>query len=103
MLGETISAHETLTLNETIMNNLDIKRRPDSRGWSCVFLYDGQYYLADLTYCFGDVECMIFKSDATGQFTFDDALGEYTNRDCEFSPEALRNCIEDFITNYLSQ
>lgn len=78
--------------------DLKIEPRWDSRGWACVFNHDGQWYLADLTTidC-GMVECMIFKSDETGQFSFDDALGEYCNRDCEFSPEGLKKCIEEFI------
>jgi len=66
-------------------------------GWQAVFRYNGQYYLADLTLVCYEIECMIFKCDHTGQFTFKDALGEYCNRDCEFSPEGLKQCIDEFI------
>jgi len=40
---------------------------------------------------------MIFKSDSNGQFGFDDALGEYTNTECEFSEQGLRKCIDEFV------
>ena len=81
------------------MESLKIKRRCDGLGWCCVFQHQGQWYFADLTitpFVCG-VECMIFKSDSTGQFSFKDALGEYCNNDCEYSAEGLKKCIYEFI------
>lgn len=78
----------------------------DYNGWCCIFNIDGQYYLGSLTFrtdCdFGTdniigVQCIIFKCDSTGQFTFKDALGECECRSCEYSPSGLSLCVEDFI------
>jgi hypothetical protein len=80
--------------------DIKIERRCDHRGWCCVFKHNGQWYFADLTIVnYVVVECMIFKSDETGQFSFEDALGEYCNQDCEYSPEGLKKCIEEFMSN----
>ena len=77
---------------------LNIEPRRDYLGWQCVFEHKGQEYLADITIMPDyETECMIFKSHG-GQFTFEDAMGVYTNYDVDFSPEGLEECIRDFIS-----
>ena len=77
---------------------LNIQRRADGRGFCCIFFHKGQEYFADLTIMPDwETECMIFKSH-NGQFSFADALGEYCKCGIDLSPDALRECIEEFIS-----
>lgn len=68
-------------------------------GYYAIFNVNGQYYYASLALVFCEPEVMIFKSDETGQFSFEDALGEYSSRDVDFTPDALRDCIEEFVAS----
>lgn len=81
------------------MEHLKIERSP--MGFCCVFYIGEQEYLASLiiqtAYAdFYGTECIIFKSKDR-QFTFADALGECMARNIDYSQDALRECVEDFI------
>lgn len=70
-------------------------------GFGCSFFIGEQEYLASLIiqtayHDFYGTECIIFKAK-NKQFTFEDALGECCARDIEFSPDALRAVVKDFI------
>ena len=70
-------------------------------GFCCLFFIGSQEYLgsliirSDLGY---ETECVIFKT-TNGQFTFEDALGECMMRGVEYSQDALRECVTDFISS----
>ncbi len=80
---------------------MELKIERKSRGFHCVFEHKGQEYIGSLIVqdahadWYG-VECIIFKS-VDKQITFGNALGVCIMRDCEFSQDALRERIEDFI------
>lgn len=80
---------------------VNVERRYYGLGWQCLFEHKGQEYLASLTirsdrnYC---VECIIFKA-VDKQITFENALGVCYGLNCDYSPDAVRECVEDFIAN----
>ena len=80
------------------MENLQICRRLDCQGFQGLFYHKGQEYLASQCFRMDGyyTECVIFKT-TNGQFTFEDALGEYRKIDVELTRESLIDCIEEFI------
>ena len=82
------------------MDELKIERTC-APGFACIFHIGEQEYLGSLIIqtAYADyygTECIIFKSK-NGQFTFDDALAECMPRNIDFSQDALRECVTDFI------
>lgn len=86
---------------------LNIERRIDCRGFSCIFYHKNQEYLADVTFMDADnflghpypyTECAIFKS-VDRQLTFENAIPLYCKQDVDVSKETLSDCIHEFIEN----
>ena len=71
-----------------------------TRGFACLFEHKGQEYIGSLiwqdAYETAFIECIIFKA-VDHKITFANALGVCCARDCDFSQDALRERIEDFI------
>ena len=70
-------------------------------GFGCLFNHKGQDYIATLiiqiAYAdFCGPECIIFKA-VDKQITFENALGICSARNCEYSADAVREIVEDFI------
>lgn len=63
-----------------------------------IFEYNGQEYLADITFIPGSTysECAIFKS-VDQQLTFDNAIPLYRKEDVPMTYEALEDCIDEFL------
>lgn len=87
---------------------IEIHRKMNGHdGWGCFFTHKGQEYIADLTirtdlgWITGQdftIECIIFKA-VDHQITFENALGVCYGLNCEYSADAVRRCVEDFIDN----
>ncbi len=75
----------------------EIRNNPQTGGFCCDFEYEGNKYYADVSYVeFCGNECMIFAYDCTEPSGIN--WGElYCNRDVSITPEALVNCIVEFI------
>lgn len=78
-----------------------IERNLQTNGYWTVVEKAGKYYYFDLSpvhrvYKLGP-ECMGFLSDADGNV--EDWSEIYVNRPSEVSPEALRKCVEEFLTH----
>ena len=79
------------------MDNIKVFYKIFEPGYYAIFRVAGQYYYASLAVNADghNTEVMIFKWN-DNQISFGDALGEYRKRDVDFTPDALRDCIEEF-------
>ena len=79
--------------------NIEIQENTHNGGLCGYFNVGDQQYYADIASIFGaGNECMIFASK---DHHVTDWLELYCNRNVLITEDCLRECIDDFVTNYL--